>query len=152
MFGDALAGAGGMADPPYSSPRWADVYPDALSATPLSGLPLSLPIGAPVPAAIGPPVGVPGLVITRPRAAPPVRGASPIRPPAYLPQGQGMAQVQSAITQAGSASVRRTRAAGSSAKKNSGAWGFLVAVIVLLVTTGAGQKIISLITDLLQRR
>jgi hypothetical protein len=76
-----------------------------------------------------------------------------IRPPAYLPQGHGLAQVRSAITQAGAASARQLAAARSSAKRrSSGAWSFAVLVLVLLATTGAGQKIISLISQLLQRR
>lgn len=88
-----------------------------------------------------------GTGYTGPRSPP-----GQIRPPAYLPQGQGMAQVRSAIAGARAASTRQAVAARSSAQKSSGAWSFVVLVVVLLVSTGAGQKIISLVSELLQRR
>ena len=91
-----------------------------------------------------------------------------MRPSAYLPQGQGLAQIRAALAQAGAvrsaASSRRaanTPLAGAStnpaarAKRKSVAsslWAWLVLLVVVLFSSGAGEKIISGISDLLQRK
>jgi hypothetical protein len=200
-FGDALAGSGGMGDATYPSPLITVAFPDALSAAPLGGMPLSLPLAVPG-AVAGNVLGMSRAVSQRrpapavrplpipPRKATPARGAAPARsaapapgqrpwsqfrppaqpvqymqpptsaqlapgsstrPPAYLPPQQRLAQLRSSVTQVRAASARRTRAARPRGKKSSGAWGFVVFVIVLLATSGAGQKLISLITELFQR-
>lgn len=76
-----------------------------------------------------------------------VRGAPVVRPVSVAPRN-----ARSVIVPVRSAAPRQGSTVGSAAKGSVGAWGFLVVLIVLLVTTGAGQKIISLITDVLQRR
>ena len=242
LFGDALAGSGGLADPVepvYSSSLAADVFPDALSASPLPGLPSATPEAWPPPAPnAAPPGGVrptpgpapfepsrsapspgrsvpprtgppprpweqyppPGAPVDRPPPGPPpfgppaqlappsgrrptagtsyqrpaTTGSGPMRPPAYLPQNPGMAQIRAALAQAraqagfsgprgpGMTAGRTINptpaAAGNSAararKKSgaSGAWGCLVVLGIVLFSSGAGQKIISLISDLLQRK
>ena len=229
VFGDALAGDGGMTDPVATGPRREksfDVFPDALSALPLPALTFVVPptAGAGVPVAISAaPAPIPAVrrtAVARPAAAfpppgplampaagrpaparpvPPGNGprgvlapssgsrpvagfgyvqpagASPagapgvVRPPAYLPQNPGWAQVRAAVQQArGSArppvrpgrsptrpvdpSAARYTPAARRGKRASSAWSLIVFAVIVLVSTGLGQRIIEAVTDLWSHR
>ena len=98
-FGDALAGAGGMTEPPAPRPTrdtGFDVFPDALSALPLPALTLTMP--APDADGVrGGPAAAPGpagrVVAPRRTAAPPVAPAPPSGPSwsGFPPPGQPFA-------------------------------------------------------------
>ena len=83
--------------------------------------------------------------------APPSGPAGLIRPPAYLPQGVGLAQVRAAVRQARQAAVTRSRTtAEATRRRGSGLWGGLIALLVVLFVTGLAEKIITAISHLLQ--
>jgi hypothetical protein len=74
-----------------------------------------------------------------------------IRPPAYLPQGVGLAQVRAAVRQARHAAVTRSRiTAEATRRRGAGLWGALIALLLVLVVTGLAEKIIKAISHLLQ--
>jgi hypothetical protein len=79
-----------------------------------------------------------------------------IRPPAYLPQNSGLAQMRAALRRAqqgaqGSASPAQ-RARATPVRKGSNAWGCLVFLAIALFASGLGQKIIAVISEFLQRK
>jgi len=176
--------------PPVSGTGRADTLPPVWS--PSGRAPGSAPPGrlarpstsTYLPAAVAPPSG------RRPVAgvgyvSPPVQG-NLLRPPAYLPQNQGMAQVRAALQRtrqghspapnsvalnspppnspapnswappSGSAPARTAPTVPmrrtTPVKKGSSAWGVLVFLAITLFATGTGQKIISVLTEFLQRR
>ncbi|SDO90225.1 hypothetical protein SAMN04515671_2304 [Nakamurella panacisegetis] len=191
-------------EPVFTSSLAGDVFPDALSASPLPGLPSATPeplapppSAPPVPAApsgrppparaaraasrrpweqfpppgpatyvappnrpVGPPAQLAPPAGRRPAAGTgyqlpaPIMATPPVRPPAYLPQGQGMAQLRAALTQARSQITAPAPARTTTRKRSgaSGAWGCLVVLGIVLFSSGAAQKIISAISDLLQRK
>ncbi|MGI8590648.1 MAG: hypothetical protein ACR2M5_06615 [Nakamurella sp.] len=161
--------------PPVSGTGRADTLPPVWSSS------LRAPGSAPpgrlarpststyLPAAVAPPSG------RRPVAgvgyvSPPVQG-NLLRPPAYLPQNQGLAQVRAALQRtrqgrspapnswappSGSAPARTAPTVPTRritpVKKGSSAWGVLVFLAITLFASGAGQKIIAVLTEFLQRR
>ncbi len=224
VFGDALAGSGGMGEPVqpnlFSVGGRSETFPDALSgiltrvratsaavpgrcrtggsgragmpvpraapARPPSERPRTAPSswsprppngGAPAPqpwpSLTGqqfvprgqqfPPPGrqPPAPVVAPVSAIPtvhhvPVPGAPPanvslIRPPAYLPQSVGIAQIRAAMQQARRTTAGRTRATAAATRRTgAGVWGVLFALLVVLFVTGAAEKIITAISHLLQ--
>ena len=81
----------------------------------------------------------------------PHANASLIRPPAYLPQSAGIAQIRAAIQQARRTTVDRSKATASATRrKGAGVWGVLFALLVVLLATGVVEKIITAISHLLQ--
>ena len=100
---------------------------------------------------------------------PPTTASGVVRPPAYLPQNQGLAQVRAAVQRArGNRSPASppsgVRPASPSAvrpapptgvrrgNRASGVWALFVFVIIFLVSSGAGQNIIDAISRLLHHR
>ncbi len=191
VFGDALAGPGGMGEPPrtdlFGGDVPSEVFPDALSGVLLPGAadeaitpprPPLLPPGSgrvgastaparrqPVQSRTPPrpwtqqpsPGGTPPRPVPNPTVGyVPLLNAAPgnaglIRPPAYLPQPGGMAQLRAAAQQAGRSTVAGSRAAASAtARKWSGVWGVLLALVIVLLATGVLEKIITAISHLLQ--
>lgn len=230
VFGDALAGDGGMTEPVSTGPRRDgsfDVFPDALSALPLPALTFVVPPeagGGGVPAALpgmpglpGSPIGLTGAparatartrppaprapgTAAAPRLAPPIGAArsgfpppgqpfavaapapgtgrrpvagtgytppvrtasSVVRPPAYLPQNQGLAGLRAAVQQARGggrtpasppSAVRPAPPTGARRRNGaSTAWALLIFVLLFLVGSGVGQNIFDAISRLLHHR
>ena len=130
-----------------------------------AGVPVATQPWSPIPPA-GPPgryAAVPGIPTVAPSSRRPTAGigyvpvapssgpAGLIRPPAYLPQGLGLAQVRAALRQARQGMVTRSRTtAEATRRRGSGLWGVLIALLIVLVVTGLAGKIITAISHVLQ--
>ncbi len=88
-----------------------------------------------------------------PRPTPATAPGGLVRPPAYLPKNQGAAQLRAALRQARQSSTRAPRTASRPKKgKTSSLWGTLVALLIVLLSSGLGERIISAISNVLQRK
>lgn len=142
--------------PPPGQPSVQYVpVPTSAQLTPASGRRPTAGTGPPAAVRTDSAAGrnVPGVVRSVPAVGPgaarpgtAVRPGTPARPPAYLPQ-PGMTQVRAALRQARRGATRR-----NTGQKKSGIWGSLVFLALLLIPSGLGHRIISAISDLLQRR
>lgn len=140
---------------PAASPRPGMARPGRPVPTPSTG-------GLVAPGSVRRPVAGLGY------SPPPTTTSGVVRPPAYLPQNQGLAQLRAAVQQARGTRqpasppsaqrpapplTGRPPAAGRRrGNRASSAWSLIVFVIILLVSTGLGQKIIDAISQLLHHR
>lgn len=149
-----------------TGPVWSG-YPPPGRPAPLTGPPA--PFRQARPAVSGPTGGVlaPGSG-RRPVAGlgytpPPTSAAGVVRPPAYLPQNPGLTQLRAAVQQVRPGGnrppastpglVRPSPPTGTRrGNRASSTWSVIVFALIVLVSTGLGQKIIDAITDLLRSR
>ncbi len=129
--------------PAAQSARYRPPPPAPWSQLPPPGQPAATPTAAPSSRrptiAYGPAPGTPPANV------------SLIRPAAYLPQSAGIAQVRAVLQQARQSTASRSRKTVAATRRTgSGVWGVLVALLIVLIVTGAAEKIITAISHLLQ--
>jgi hypothetical protein len=94
---------------------------------------------------------------------PTATAAGVVRPPAYLPQNQGLAALRGAVRQArgtaGRPPASPPRAIQPAAptgprrsNRASSVWALFLLVVIVLISTGVGQQIVRAVTELLHQR
>ena len=134
-------------------PRRTNAYPPPAPSRLAFPPPGGPPVSARPPMALTPPIGYRPTAGTGYVAA--ATTAPAVRPPAYLPQNPGLAQVRTAVRQAREQTRNAARRRPGAATKKSGAagaWGCLVVLGLVLFSSGVAQRIIDAVSDLLQRK